>query len=84
MSRDFWPWSSHYRSMETARRVADLAAELGIAEVEPCSTKSATTPTASPASFCATHHMNIVGEIHVRRRPRRRRTRWTTAAGLRS
>ena len=54
----------YYRSMETARRVADLAGELGIAEVGAVLNKVRNdADRESVASFCAAHHMNIVGEI---------------------
>jgi CO dehydrogenase maturation factor len=54
----------YYRSMETARRVADLAAELGIAEVGAVLNKVRNeADREAVASFCAAHHMNIVGEI---------------------
>lgn len=54
----------YYRSMETARRVADLAAELGITEVGAVLNKVRNeADREAVASFCAAHHMNIVGEI---------------------
>jgi len=54
----------YYRSMETARRVADLAAELGIAEVGAVLNKVRTTADRDAvAKFCETHRMSIVGEI---------------------
>ena len=54
----------YYRSMETARRVADLAAELGIAEVGAVLNKVRNeADREAVAAFCAAHHMNIVGEI---------------------
>ena len=54
----------YYRSMETARRVADLAAELGIAEVGAVLNKVRNeADREAVASFCAAHHMKIVGDI---------------------
>jgi CO dehydrogenase maturation factor len=54
----------YYRSMETARRVVDLAAELGISEVSAVLNKVRNeADRAAVASYCATHHMKIVGEI---------------------
>ena len=54
----------YYRSMETARRVSDLAAELGIAEVSAILNKVRTAADHDAVSeFCAAHRMKIVGEI---------------------
>jgi len=54
----------YYRSMETARRVADLAAELGIAEVSAILNKVRTAADHDAVSeFCAAHKMKIAGEI---------------------
>lgn len=54
----------YYRSMETARRVADLAAELGVADVGAVLNKVRNEADRDAvASFCAAHHMTIVGEI---------------------
>jgi len=54
----------YYRSMETARRVADLAKELGIAEVGAVLNKVRNeADREAVASFCATHQMKVVGEI---------------------
>lgn len=54
----------YYRSMETARRAADLAAELGIAEVGAVLNKVRNgADRDAVTSFCAAHYMNIVGEI---------------------
>ena len=65
MSRDFSRWSS--RTTDRWKRPDASPTWPGSwvsLKWEPCSTKSATTPTAkSVASFCAAHHMNIVGEI---------------------
>jgi CO dehydrogenase nickel-insertion accessory protein CooC1 len=50
--------------METARRVCDLAAELGITEVSAVLNKVRNDADREAVSaFCAAHHMNIVGEI---------------------
>jgi CO dehydrogenase maturation factor len=54
----------YYRSMETARRVADLAADLGIREVSAVLNKVRNAADRDAVSaFCATHRMPIVGEI---------------------
>jgi CO dehydrogenase maturation factor len=54
----------YYRSMETARRVADLATELGIRDVGAVLNKVRNdADREAVAGFCATHHMPIVGEI---------------------
>jgi CO dehydrogenase maturation factor len=54
----------YYRSMETARRVADLAAELGVTDVGAVLNKVRTDADRDAVSaYCATHHMQIVGEI---------------------
>lgn len=54
----------YFRSMETARRVADLAAELGIAAVGAVLNKVRNEADRDAvASFCDAHHMHIVGEI---------------------
>lgn len=54
----------YYRSMETARRVADLAAELGISEVGAVLNKVRNeADREAVASYCTTHNMKIVGEI---------------------
>ena len=54
----------YYRSMETARRVADLAAELGIREVGAVLNKVRNDADREAVSaFCATHRMEIAGEI---------------------
>lgn len=54
----------YYRSMETARRVADLAAELGVNEVGAVLNKVRNeADREAVASYCATHNMKIVGEI---------------------
>lgn len=54
----------YYRSMETARRVSDLARELGIAEVSAILNKVRTAADRDAvAEFCAAHKMTIAGEI---------------------
>src|SRR4029453_1623440 len=54
----------YYRSMETARRVADLATELGIRDVGAVLNKVRNdADREAVAPFCGTHHMQIVGEI---------------------
>ncbi|MCA1586378.1 MAG: hypothetical protein LC791_16950 [Acidobacteria bacterium] len=54
----------YYRSMETARRVANLAADLGISEVGAVLNKVRNEEDREAvASYCATHGMKIVGEI---------------------
>jgi CO dehydrogenase maturation factor len=54
----------YYRSMETARRIVELAAELGIAEVQAVANKvrDADDRTAI-ADFCAAHRLPIVAEV---------------------
>ena len=54
----------YYRSMETARRVAELATELGVSEVGAVLNKVRNQADRDAvAAFCATHKMKIVGEI---------------------
>lgn len=54
----------YYRSMETARRIADLAAELGIADVGAVLNKVRNDADRDAVtSYCATHKMKIAGEI---------------------
>ena len=54
----------YYRSMETARRVADLAHELGVSEVSAVLNKVRNeADREAVAAFCATHHLPIAGEI---------------------
>lgn len=54
----------YYRSMETARRVADLAAELGIAQVSAVLNKVRNADDREVVSaFCAAHHIDVAGEI---------------------
>lgn len=54
----------YYRSMETARRVSDLAAELGIAQVSAILNKVRNQADRDAvAVFCSAHKMTIVGEI---------------------
>ena len=64
MSRFLAVVEPYYRSMETARRVADLAAELGISEVGAVLNKVRNeADREAVASYSATHHMTVVGEI---------------------
>lgn len=54
----------YYRSMETARRVADLARELGVAEVTAVLNKVRTAEDRDAVSaFCASHNLRVAGEI---------------------
>lgn len=54
----------YYRSMETARRVALLATELGIEDVVVLSNKVRDEADRQAiASFCAAHGLRVVGEV---------------------
>lgn len=54
----------YYRSMETARRIVELATELGIDEVEAVANKVRDAEDRMAiAEFCAAHSLPIVGEI---------------------
>ena len=54
----------YYRSMETARRVAALAAEMGIGDVVAVANKVRdTTDRAAIEAFCAKHGLRLVAEI---------------------
>jgi len=54
----------YYRSMETARRVAALAAELGIADVVAVANKVRDDRDRTAiVEFCAAHSLDLVGEI---------------------
>jgi len=54
----------YYRSMETARRVAELAGELGIRDVLAVANKVRdAADRAAIASFCASHGLRLAGEI---------------------
>ena len=54
----------YYRSMETARNVAALATELGIAEVVVIANKVRDAADRSAiADFCRAHDMRLVGEV---------------------
>lgn len=54
----------YYRSMETARRVVDLAGELGISDVGAVLNKVRNSADRDAvAAFCTAHHMKIAGEI---------------------
>ena len=54
----------YYRSMETARRVADLARELGVPDVSAVLNKVRNDADRDAvATFCANHQLPIAGEI---------------------
>lgn len=54
----------YYRSMETVRRISDLAAELGVAAVQVVVNKVRTPEDrAAIAAFCETHRLRVVAEI---------------------
>jgi CO dehydrogenase maturation factor len=54
----------YYRSMETARRIVELAAELGIGEVQAVANKVRDADDRRAiAEFCAAHSLPIVAEI---------------------
>src|SRR5262245_60340322 len=54
----------YYRSMETARRVSDLARELGVNDVAAVLNKVRNAADRDAvAAFCANHKMPIAGEI---------------------
>jgi CO dehydrogenase maturation factor len=54
----------YYRSMETARRIAELAAELGIADVQAVANKVRDADDRKAiAEFCAAHRLPIVAEV---------------------
>lgn len=54
----------YYRSMETVRRIADLAGELGVADVQVVVNKVRTAEDrAAIAAFCDTHRLKTVAEI---------------------
>ena len=54
----------YYRSMETARNVAALAAELGITDVVVVANKVRdAADRAAIAEFCGAHAMRLVGEV---------------------
>ena len=54
----------YYRSMETARRIAELAAELGIGEVHAVANKVRDAEDRKAvAEFCAAHALPIIAEI---------------------
>jgi len=54
----------YFRSMETARRVADLARELGIGEVSAVLNKARNAADRDAVTaFCVTHQLKIVAEI---------------------
>jgi CO dehydrogenase maturation factor len=54
----------YYRSMETARRIAELAAELGIAEVQAVANKVRDADDRKAiGEFCAAHSLPVIAEI---------------------
>jgi CO dehydrogenase maturation factor len=54
----------YYRSMETVRRISDLAAELGVSDVQVVVNKVRTSEDrAAIATFCETHRLKVVAEI---------------------
>jgi CO dehydrogenase maturation factor len=54
----------YYRSMETARRVVTLAAQLGMGQVEAIVNKVRDTADREAVlAFCETHGMSVAGEI---------------------
>lgn len=54
----------YYRSMETARRIVELAAELGVRDVEAVSNKVRDADDRKAlADFCARHSLPIIAEI---------------------
>ena len=54
----------YYRSMETARRIAELATELGIGEVDAVANKVRDAADRQAITdFCAAHSLPVIGEI---------------------
>lgn len=54
----------YYRSMETARRIVELASELGIGEVEAVANKVRDADDRKAiADFCAAHSLPVIAEI---------------------
>src|SRR5512134_2734499 len=54
----------YHRSMETARRIAQLAAELGIADVQVVTNKVRTqADREAVGGFCAAHNLPILAEV---------------------
>ena len=54
----------YYRSMETARRISQLARELGIGRVHAVTNKIRNSADREAVNaFCSAHDLNIVGEI---------------------
>jgi CO dehydrogenase maturation factor len=54
----------YFRSMETARRIAQLAAELGIRDVQAVTNKIRTrADREAVGSFCAAHDLQVVAEV---------------------
>lgn len=54
----------YYRSMETVRRIADLARELGIAEMQVVTNKIRNDEDrAVIGDYCAAHDLQVIGEV---------------------
>lgn len=54
----------YYRSMETVRRITDLARELGVGEVQVVTNKIRTDEDRAVIErYCGTHGLTVVGEI---------------------
>jgi CO dehydrogenase maturation factor len=54
----------YFRSMETVRRIGDLARELGIAEMQVVTNKVRTDQDrAVIRDYCATHQLTVIGEV---------------------
>ena len=64
MSRVLAVVEPYYRSMETARRIAELAHELGVVRVQAVSNKIRNdADRQAVTAFCAAHGLDIAGEI---------------------
>ena len=54
----------YYRSMETARRIAELASELGIADIQAVTNKTRTEADREAVNrFCAGHGLPVIAEV---------------------
>lgn len=54
----------YYRSMETVRRIGDLAKDLGVGEMQVVTNKIRNDEDrAVIRGYCATHHLAIIGEV---------------------
>ena len=54
----------YFRSMETARRIAELAAEVGITDVRAVANKVRNdADRAAVRDFCAAHHLDVIAEV---------------------